>query len=194
MARRDVLAWVIARTIWGEALWSRDQMEECYRIADAVTPVFTQTDDGTAVAAQSMGGWLPPAVPSSLTEGCDHSESLYGRCVACGMTWEQQSSSRGPGPAATIGGQPGPVTPRCFELVRHRDLSGVSGTGDVAEGCLFTDGSVALRWRGDHPATAVWPDLESVLAVHGHQGATEVRWISTDVPIDLWPAEGGNRG
>jgi hypothetical protein len=47
----------------------------------------------------------------------------------------------------------------------------------VAEGCEFSDGSVALRWRGDNPATAVWPDLDSVLAVHGHQGATEVRWI-----------------
>jgi hypothetical protein len=69
------------------------------------------------------------------------------------------------------------VRPRTFELVRYRDLSGVSGTGVVAEGCVFTDGSVALRWRGTNPATAVWPDLESVLAVHGHQGATEVRWL-----------------
>jgi len=51
------------------------------------------------------------------------------------------------------------------------------GTGVVAEGCEFSDGSVALRWRGDNPATAVWPDLDSGLAVHGHQGATEVRWI-----------------
>jgi hypothetical protein len=69
------------------------------------------------------------------------------------------------------------VTPRTFELVRYHDLSGVSGTGVVAEGCVFTDGSVALRWRGNNPATAVWPDLDSVLAVHGHQGATEVRWL-----------------
>jgi len=69
------------------------------------------------------------------------------------------------------------VRPRTFELVRYRDPSGVSGTGVVAEGCEFSDGSVALRWRGDNPATAVWPDLDSVLAVHGHQGATEVRWI-----------------
>ncbi|MEV6285060.1 hypothetical protein [Kribbella sp. NPDC051770] len=67
--------------------------------------------------------------------------------------------------------------PRTFELVRHRDLSGVSGTGVVAEGCVFTDGSVALRWRGNNPATAVWPDLDSVLAVHGHHGATEVHWL-----------------
>ncbi|MFC0628317.1 hypothetical protein [Kribbella deserti] len=67
--------------------------------------------------------------------------------------------------------------PRIFELVRHADVSGVSGTGVVAEGCVFTDGSVALRWRGDNPATAVWPDLDSVLAVHGHHGATEVNWL-----------------
>ncbi|WP_237771466.1 hypothetical protein [Kribbella sp. ALI-6-A] len=69
------------------------------------------------------------------------------------------------------------MSPRTFELVRHRDLSGVSGTGVVAEGCVFTDGSVALRWRGNNPATAVWPDLDSVLAVHGHHGATEVHWL-----------------
>jgi hypothetical protein len=67
--------------------------------------------------------------------------------------------------------------PRIFELVRHADVSGVSGTGVVAEGCVFTDGSVALRWRGENPATAVWPDLDSVLAVHGHHGATEVNWL-----------------
>ncbi|WP_350277306.1 hypothetical protein [Kribbella sp. HUAS MG21] len=79
------------------------------------------------------------------------------------------------------------VRPRTFELVRYRDPSGVSGTGVVAEGCEFTDGSVALRWRGDHPATAVWPNLESILAVHGHQGATEVRWIeSTRAPGNLF--------
>jgi hypothetical protein len=72
------------------------------------------------------------------------------------------------------------VNPRTFELVRYHDLSGVSGTGVVAEGCVFTDGSVALRWRGNNPATAVWPDLDSVLAVHGHQGATEVRWLEPE--------------
>jgi hypothetical protein len=49
----------------------------------------------------------------------------------------------------------------------------------VAEGCEFTDGSVALRWRGDNPATAVWPNVEAILAVHGHQGATEIRWIES---------------
>jgi len=57
----------------------------------------------------------------------------------------------------------------------------------VAEGCEFSDGSVALRWRGDNPATAVWPDLGSVLAVHGHQGATEVRWIDPQPMLQPQP-------
>ena len=83
------------------------------------------------------------------------------------------------------------MRPRTFELVRFRDLSGVSGTGVVAEGCVFTDGSVALRWRGNNPATAVWPDLESVLAVHGHQGATEVRWLEAD---DAWSESAAETG
>lgn len=84
------------------------------------------------------------------------------------------------------------MRPRTFELVRYRDLSGVSGTGVVAEGCVFTDGSVALRWRGNNPATAVWPDVESVLAVHGHQGATEVRWLedAESEPADAWSERG----
>jgi hypothetical protein len=73
------------------------------------------------------------------------------------------------------------VRPRTFELVRYRDPSGVSGTGVVAEGCEFSDGSVALRWRGENPATAVWPNIESVVAVHGHQGATEVRWADAHI-------------
>lgn len=88
------------------------------------------------------------------------------------------------------GPAPSSPLPRTFLLWRHVDISGVSGTGPVAEGCQFVDGSVALRWRGDNPATAVWPDLDSMLAVHGHQGATEIQWID-DTPIPLWPAEGG---
>jgi hypothetical protein len=75
------------------------------------------------------------------------------------------------------------MSPRAFELVRYRDPSGISGIGVVAEGCVFTDGSVALRWRGNNPATAIWPDLDSMLAVHGHHGSTEVRWLEpTPVP------------
>lgn len=66
---------------------------------------------------------------------------------------------------------------RLFQLVRHVDVTGVSGTGIVAEGVEFGDGSVAVRWAGEFPTTTVWDAIESVIAVHGHSGSTEVRWL-----------------
>lgn len=33
-----------------------------------------------------------------------------------------------------------------FELVRNNDVTGISGVGVVAEGVIFSDGTVALRW------------------------------------------------
>lgn len=57
---------------------------------------------------------------------------------------------------------------------RHHDISGVSGTGDVAELAEFSDGAVAVRWPGDHPSTACWNDIRDVEFIHGHQGATEI--------------------
>lgn len=69
------------------------------------------------------------------------------------------------------------MTARLFELYRHADVSGVSGTGVVAEGVEFADGGIALRWKGEHPATSVWPSMASLLAVHGHEGQTVARYL-----------------
>lgn len=70
------------------------------------------------------------------------------------------------------------LTSRRFKLIRHSDVSGVSGTGVVAEGVEWSDGSVALHWRGRWPTTVVFEfgGVEAVLAIHGHHGATEVVW------------------
>lgn len=65
---------------------------------------------------------------------------------------------------------------RRFVLVREVDVTGVSGTGAVAEGVRFSDGTVALRWLSATPSTVIWPDLDSAMAVHGHNGATRVEW------------------
>lgn len=66
---------------------------------------------------------------------------------------------------------------RRFRLVRLEDPSGISGTGPVAEGIVFSDDTVALRWCGQWPSTAVWENLPLVLAVHGHNGLTIVDWL-----------------
>ena len=67
-------------------------------------------------------------------------------------------------------------------LRRDVDVSGISGDGDVAEGVQFTDGTVVLRWRpaparAAGSSTAVWPDIDSVLGIHGHDGKTRVVWF-----------------
>ena len=69
---------------------------------------------------------------------------------------------------------------RRFRLRRTVDVSGVSGTGIVAEGVEFTDGSVAMRWPGESPSTAVWPSIEAVIAIHGHGGTTTVEWLDEE--------------
>lgn len=65
---------------------------------------------------------------------------------------------------------------RRFVLQRHTDVTGVSGTGRVAEGVQFTDGTVVIRWAGTRASTVVWASLDDALAVHGHDGATIVEW------------------
>ena len=70
------------------------------------------------------------------------------------------------------------MTARRFELHRDTDVSGVSGTGVVAEGAQFTDGPAVVRWIvGEHRSTVVWPDVAAVEAIHGHNGATRIVWI-----------------
>lgn len=67
--------------------------------------------------------------------------------------------------------------PRCFQLVRFKDPSGVSGTGVVAYGVEWPDKTVSLRWQGADPAFANWGSIEAVERVHGHGGLTVVEWI-----------------
>lgn len=67
---------------------------------------------------------------------------------------------------------------RLFELHRTEDVHGVSGTGVVADGCLFPDGVAVVHWRGEHRSTVVWTEgIEAVEAVHGHEGRTVVVWL-----------------
>ncbi len=71
---------------------------------------------------------------------------------------------------------------RRFQLHRHEDVSGVSGTGVVAQGCQFDDGTVVVRWllragSSTRPTTVVHEDISNVEALHGHGGATEIVWI-----------------
>lgn len=67
---------------------------------------------------------------------------------------------------------------RRFHLERDEDASGVSGTGRVAEGVVFSDGTTVLRWTSDpaeNPASLVVYDrLFDVKHLHGHGGMTRI--------------------
>jgi hypothetical protein len=65
---------------------------------------------------------------------------------------------------------------REFELVRDEDVSGVSGTGVVADGIELSNGVVVLAWHGEHSSTVVWPSIQDAIAVHGHDGRTKIRY------------------
>ena len=72
---------------------------------------------------------------------------------------------------------------RMFTLVRDEDVTGVSGTGVVAEGIEFSGGVVALRWLSDWPTSVVFHErgMESVEAVHGHGGKTRIVWQADEI-------------
>lgn len=71
---------------------------------------------------------------------------------------------------------------RRFHLERDEDVSGVSGTGTVATGVAFQDGTVVLHWLGTFNSTCVYSRMGDVLAIHGHGQATRV--VYDDAPAD----------
>lgn len=108
------------------------------------------------------------------------------------------------------------MTIRTFILFRDTDITGISGTGPVADGVVFSDGTTVVRWRdlggpaaerGVRPTTVVFESVEAVEALHGHGGATRIvygavtsvckhcgRAIATTWPPNGWVhADGGQR-
>jgi hypothetical protein len=66
---------------------------------------------------------------------------------------------------------------RRFFVQRNTDASGVSGTGKVAEGCLYDNHWIGLVWLGKHVTLSFYPSIDEVIAIHGHGGNTSIVWI-----------------
>lgn len=65
---------------------------------------------------------------------------------------------------------------RRFTLLRSIDVTGVSGTGIIAEGIRFSDDTVVIRWLGERSSTVLWHRMQDAIDIHGHDGATRVVW------------------
>lgn len=89
----------------------------------------------------------------------------YGHCTPPemqGWYWERRPPSEVTAKART------------FALLRDTDETGISGTGRVAEGVLFSNGRVALTWLTKHTSVSVYDSMDAVEAIHGHGGKTRV--------------------
>ncbi|MEU4841744.1 hypothetical protein [Nocardia testacea] len=61
-----------------------------------------------------------------------------------------------------------------FELHRDIDVTGFSGPGIVADGVIWPDGTVSMRWRGPVRTTVTADSLADIEAIHGHDGCTRI--------------------
>lgn len=65
---------------------------------------------------------------------------------------------------------------KTFKLVRDCDVTGVSGTGVVAEGVTFQSGQTVICWMRPPYTISVFSSPDAVLGVHGHGGNTKIVW------------------
>lgn len=63
---------------------------------------------------------------------------------------------------------------RKFYLLRHQDVNGYSGTGVVAEGVIFDDGTGAFTWLTPMKTVTTFWKMADIRKMHGHDGKTEV--------------------
>lgn len=69
---------------------------------------------------------------------------------------------------------------RRFNFARTEDVSGVSGTGVVGEGCELSNGKVCFTWISNKGTVSIYDNMKVFLSIHGHEGKGVVEWIDPD--------------
>jgi len=60
---------------------------------------------------------------------------------------------------------------KTFEMFRQQDETGISGTGKVIEGVIFSDGECVVRWVAEDSnarCVSIWPNFGSFMTIHVH--------------------------
>ena len=78
----------------------------------------------------------------------------------------------------TPGGTAARSTMRTFLLVRDLDVSGTSGTGPVAEGVEWSNGTITMHWLSQLETHENLANMKVLMQIHGHGGATRVEFTS----------------
>lgn len=69
--------------------------------------------------------------------------------------------------------------PKLFYMIRHKDVTGISGTGRVLDGVIFSTGQVVICWRKPdkkenphaHSSIAIYDSLDAFRDIHVHNGS-----------------------
>jgi hypothetical protein len=71
------------------------------------------------------------------------------------------------------------ANPRRFRVWPRENLTGRARIGAFAEGVMFTDGTVVVRWLGNVPTSVVYPDrgMDAIDSGNGFGGPGEVEWL-----------------
>lgn len=69
---------------------------------------------------------------------------------------------------------------KTFCLNRVEDETGVSGTGIVAQGAVFSNNKVVISWLSKHSSITTFNSIKDMLSVHGHSGKTQIVWDKKD--------------
>jgi L-alanine-DL-glutamate epimerase-like enolase superfamily enzyme len=67
-----------------------------------------------------------------------------------------------------------------FYLKRIEDETGISGTGYVAEGIQFSDGTCVLHWLTTTTSTGIYHSIVEMEYIHGHRGSGKTVVIFQD--------------
>lgn len=67
--------------------------------------------------------------------------------------------------------------PRRFALRRVEDVHDFTGPGVVAYGVEWPDGRASYRWNSTLATTVSADSVADVVAIHGHDGRTELVWL-----------------
>jgi hypothetical protein len=65
-----------------------------------------------------------------------------------------------------------------FDVYRREDASGTSGTGVVAKGVLFPDGTTVVQWQTHVRSVVIYNSYADALHIHGHGDKTGFRFHS----------------
>jgi hypothetical protein len=73
---------------------------------------------------------------------------------------------------------------RRFLVIRNQEVSDIPNSDVIAEGTVFSDGMSVIRWLREPCSMSVFNTVDDVLAVHGHEGKTQLQFVDQNDPTN----------